>query len=206
MSRKRIICNGWHKYINDYPELPDSLRHEITKANIEGTLLPTFNQIYKPFTYFTPEQTKVVFLGSFPRSVFGEADGLALAAPANYPDFWHHDLKLALQQVSVNLPSLESLAEQGCLFINVRLTRTQDQNFAHAGLGWEDEIQKLLTRLSKDVPNVIYIFCDNLNGYKQFVNRNRNLVLDLDQWALEHAEDYLDKRGKGSINWNCKSV
>lgn len=199
----RIIKDGWHKYYSALTELPDPLRSEIQAAHLDGQLLPALPDIYQAFTYFTPDQTRVVMIDSYPRAVFDKASGLALAAPAEEPDYWNHELKAALQHFNHSVPAtLESLAKQGFLFLNIRLTRTINAPFAHAGFGWEDEADKLLTRLSEDVPHIVFIFCHpGLDGYKKFINTKKSIILDLDENSLINAEEYLDRRGRGLIQW-----
>jgi uracil DNA glycosylase len=202
----RIIKDGWHKYYSALPELPDALRSDISQAHLANNLLPKMSDIYDAFTYFPPEKTRVVLVDSHPRAIFDCASGLALAAPVEHPQIWHHELQAALRWVDADIPAtLEPLAEQGFLLLNIRLTRTEAVSLAHAGLGWENEAAKLLTRLSNDVPHIVFIFCHiGLDGYKKFINTNKSMILDLtlDDRVLLQAEEYLDRRGRGLIKWS----
>lgn len=202
----RVVKDGWHKYYSALSEIPDSLRSDISQAHLNQTLLPKLSDIYDAFTYFPPDKTRMVLIDSHPRAVFDCASGLALAAPKEHPHMWHHELQAALKWVDAVVPAtLEPLAEQGLLFLNIRLTRTDGVSLAHAGLGWEDEAAKLLSRLSQDVPHIVFIFCHpGLDGYKKFINTSKSMVLDLtlDDKVLLQAEEYLDRRGRGLVKWS----
>lgn len=55
--------DGWHHHINYFSELSDPLRHAISLAARDGLLQPSLvRDIYIPFSFFVPSETKVVFL------------------------------------------------------------------------------------------------------------------------------------------------
>lgn len=123
---------------------------------------PLSTDVFNAFRYFEPEQTKVVILGQDPYHTEGKASGLAFGYHRNYRGRIDSSLASVIDEVirteggsierTIDLIegfdiSLESWAKQGVLLLNTRLTVEPGKPMSHAGLGWEPEIEHVLTTL-----------------------------------------------------------
>lgn len=167
MGTVQLLSRAWERYISGWTELPDSLRHAITKDQQQETLLPSLlSEIYKPFSYFTPEQTKLVIL------VEGGPEILLSH------EFWSA-VYTSLQVPEQELIVASDWAAQGILLLTTQLSGAAEKTKAHAGLGWEKEIAKVLTKMSREIPSVGFLLLGGDScGYKQFIEQSGNLVLE----------------------------
>lgn len=124
--------------------------------------LPQKEEILRALELTPFEKVKVLILGQDPYHQPGKANGLA---------FGHHpewDGGLAKESLSniiqeiyqdtglvVHDTTLESLAQQGVLLLNTRLTVESHQPMSHRGKGWEQIVGRILQQLSTDHPHMI---------------------------------------------------
>jgi hypothetical protein len=172
------VKDGWYHHINYFSELSDPLRHAISLAARDGLLLPSLvRDIYLPFTFFIPAETKVVFLTS---------------------------------EFSQKLSFSDYILQQGVLSWSVSGTSLRDKVAGHSGLGWEEETKNLLTTLSEQYYNIVWVLVGSeAQGYRRFLDdAGKHLVLlpppneELDLAEIsEDVNHYLEKRGRAEITW-----
>lgn len=108
---------------------------------------------YRAFSYFTPEETKVIILGQDPYPTDYKANGLAFGISdtwvgdrhnSSFGNIIHEVMRstnFATDTIApekfIEWATLEGWAEQGVLLTNTRLTVEPGKPMSHAGLGWE---------------------------------------------------------------------
>lgn len=132
-------------------------------------ICPERENVFRAFSYFKPEDTRVVILGQDPyHSVVSpdprsstqfdpirKASGLAFG----YHKDWRGRIDSSLQNVLNEIVrteggtgaeidrSLQHLAQQGVLLLNTGLTVEAGRPLSHSGIGWEAPIEQILTTL-----------------------------------------------------------
>lgn len=184
-------------------------------------LCPRPDDIFKAFEITPLNDIKVVILGQDPYHTPGKASGLAFGYHPEYEGPVDSSLQNIMQEVlrssgqEVIDLSLESWAKQGVLLLNTRLTTVLGKPLAHAGLGWENEIGWFIERIGDtNAPHVYMLWGREAQGYKKFINKDYNLVLEAshpcafsahhsfngcDHFAI--ANNFLAKHGRGEIKW-----
>lgn len=125
---------------------------------------PEYKDIFKVFQVTPFNKLKVVMLFQDPYPQKGVATGIALAN-------WQNSVKLSpslnkVKESVINLeswhnlrtfdPTFESWCSQGILMLNSSLTAEIGKPGSHASY-WRPFISQLLTRLSLEVPGLIYV-------------------------------------------------
>jgi uracil-DNA glycosylase len=111
-------------------------------------------------------QVKVVILGQDPYHSPGLAQGLAFSIPSNIPtnsrqfpsSLRNISKALALEGFGA-LPNgdLHAWAEQGVLLLNTALSVKLGEAGSHANLGWKSLIDKLISGLAQQKPNLVWM-------------------------------------------------
>lgn len=131
------LCK-WKAYSNDTEETP---------------VFPAPSDTFKAFELVEPNEVKVVVLGQDPYHTPGKASGLAFGYHRSYSGPVDSSLYNIRAEIERNYPgttqefdlSLESLARQGVLLLNTRLSVEQHKPMSHAvKIGWETEIERIL--------------------------------------------------------------
>lgn len=178
-----MLRDGWHKYLDYFFELPDPLRHAISVAAREEQLVPSLNSLYRPLEYFRPEETKVVFLFSEPDQIFSP---IAAWSKSSLPAAWQR---------------------QGVLPWAVRATMVTGKSLSHAGLGWEQQTANLLTTLSEEYYNLVWVLVGpEAAAYRRFLDeagKHRVFLVATEPTPelFEDINDYLVSRGRKEVEW-----
>ena len=218
-----ILANEWSKYINDYRELSDGLRHEISRALLDEKLAPsTVSLVYSPFSFFPPEATNVVILATEPYHLPERANGLAFGYSSKYKgpiDSAFTSIKKEVKRdlgQTVTDTTLTSWAKQGVLLWPIRGTTITGKALAHAGLGWEKETEHLLRQLSEKQTGIVFLLWGSeAQGYARFIDAaGKHLVLTTSHPAFPtnqkgfdgcghfgDTNDWLGRKGKKEILW-----
>jgi uracil-DNA glycosylase len=122
--------------------------------------VPFSNLIFRAFTYFPPEDTKVIIIGQDPYPNPSDACGLAFSVEhEKYPPSLRNIFKELKDDLGCEIPktgNLEPWAKQGVLLLNSILTVGSGHPLSHKGLGWEEFTTRMIqTVIDKNRPLVI---------------------------------------------------
>ena len=164
------IPEDWRALLGDYFESPEwqtlqtNLRAEINKEI--DKICPEPQNFFKALTLTPLNQVKVVILGQDPYHSPGLAQGLAFSIPSNVPinsrqfpsSLRNISKALALEGFGA-LPNgdLHAWAEQGVLLLNTALSVKLGEAGSHANLGWKSLIDKLISGLAQQKPNLVWM-------------------------------------------------
>ena len=167
------------------------------------------------------DQVKVVILGQDPYHGPGQAHGLCFSVkpPVPPPPSLMNIYKELQADLGLAPPShgcLTSWAEQGVLLLNSVLTVEQAQAAAHQGKGWERFTDAVIERISREREGVVFMLWGAYAQKKgQLVDASRHCLLRAPHPSplsahrgflgckhFSKANDYLQSRGQGSIDWS----
>ena len=164
------IPDHWRALLGDYFEssewqaLQTNLRTELNKD--AEKIRPEPQNFFKALTLTPLTKVKVVILGQDPYHSPELAQGLAFSIPSNieinsrqFPSSLRNISKaLALEGFGA-LPNgdLHAWAEQGVLLLNTALSVKLGEAGSHTNLGWKFLIDRLISELAKQKPNLIWM-------------------------------------------------
>lgn len=184
---------------------------------------PNKNNIFKAFSYCSPDNCKVVFLGQDPYPQKGVATGILFANKSEtLPEQLSPSLKVIKNSLFEDLhisekdsnfdPSLISWAKQGILMINSALTVEMNKIGSHVMI-WRPFISKLLRNLSLYNPDILFVLFGSQAGtFRPYINK-KSTVLEISHPAysvrtrekfpliFNAINDILAKKGKKKIHW-----
>lgn len=147
-------------------------------------IYPPQAQVFNAFKLTPLNKLKIVILGQDPYHGAGQAMGLAFSVPKgvavppslkniyntlqnDYPDFLppqHGDLS--------------AWAEQGVLLLNTVLTVEEGKANSHANLGWEIFTDKVISKLSENCENLVFLLWGaNAQRKIKLIDGKKHLIL-----------------------------
>jgi uracil-DNA glycosylase len=164
------IPEDWRALLGDYFESPEwqilqtNLRVELNKG-VEK-VCPEPQNFFKALTLTPLNQVKVVILGQDPYHSPGLAQGLAFSIPSHIP-ISSRQFPSSLRNISKALTlegfgalpngDLHTWAEQGALLLNTALSVKLGEAGSHANLGWKSLIDRLISGLAQQKPNLVWL-------------------------------------------------
>jgi len=164
------IPEDWRPLLGDYFESPEwqtlqtNLRSKLDKG-IEK-VCPEPQNFFKALTLTPLNQVKVVILGQDPYHSPGLAQGLAFSIPSNiptssrqFPSSLRNISKALVLEGFGALPNgdLHAWAEQGVLLLNTAFSVKLGEAGSHANLGWKPLIDRLISGLAQQKPNLVWM-------------------------------------------------
>lgn len=138
-------------------------------------LTPKFENIFRAFKYFKPNQTKIIIIGQDPYPNEGIADGLCFSCNIKQKSVINI-IKCLEETVEFkcsnkNSFNLESWAKQGILLLNTYLSNEVGKKMAHKDI-WNDYIIKVLDKFLNNYSNDFkpIIFCWGAEAQNVFHN------------------------------------
>jgi uracil-DNA glycosylase len=122
--------------------------------------------LFKALELTSLSKVKVVILGQDPYHSPGLAQGLAFSIPGNistnsreFPSSLRNISKALTLEGFGALPNgdLHAWAEQGVLLLNTALSVRLGEAASHASLGWKPLIDKLISSLAQQKPNLVWM-------------------------------------------------
>ncbi|WP_108062068.1 uracil-DNA glycosylase [Poseidonibacter lekithochrous] len=139
-----------------------NLMSQVNKAYETTTVFPPKDKIYNAFDLTPLENTKVVILGQDPYHGAGQAQGLAFSTPEEIKN--PPSMRNMLKEINEDIGSshcengdLTSWAKDGVLLINAILTVEEAKAKSHHKMGWEKFTDNLITFISNNCCNVVFI-------------------------------------------------
>ncbi len=217
------ITPSWKKKLNHELEKPyfKELLDFVTKEFQSKECFPHPDNIFKAFELSSFEDTKVVIIGQDPYHGYGQAHGLCFSVQPHIkvPPSLVNIFKEIKQDLGITIPThgnLEHWATQGVLMLNATLTVRAGQAGSHQGKGWEKFTDAVISSLSQERENLVFILWGGPAQKKgRKINTDKHLVLksghpsplaaNRGYWFgnghFSKTNDYLSSVGKEPIKW-----
>jgi uracil-DNA glycosylase len=209
---------SWYNQLNGFLHSNEfnTIGQKLLQKRKEVEVYPVQADIFKAFRKTPFDKVKVVLIGLHPYTSGRKATGLAFGVDLNVTDKLttsikqiHREIENDLNVLNIDFDyTLEGLAEQGVLLLNLALTSDSKDIDKHIVL-WKpfiDEIFKILYQ-NKDVIYII-IGADALNNmnypFMNLKNYNRSYVNTIPSSKFASYCNAILYMRKEEINWNIK--
>lgn len=178
---------SWLELLGDLFETPWflDLRAKLIAEREAYTVYPPGPLLFNALNLCPVPQARVVILGQDPYHNPGQAHGLSFSVPPGIdrPPSLVNIFKELHTDLGVPMPThgnLESWAKQGVLLLNTSLTVRAGQAASHFPLGWEHFTDAIISRLSLQRENLVFLLWGRpARAKKPLVASNRgHLVLE----------------------------
>lgn len=213
-SWKQALATEFDK--DYFIKLTDFVRGEYLSGK---QIYPRASNIFNAFNLCPVDDVKVVIIGQDPYHEPGQAHGLCFSVPDGItppPSLIniYKEIETDLGRPSSTHGDLTYWAKQGVLLLNSTLTVQAHLAASHAGKGWEQFTDAVISVLSKR-KNIVYILWGSYAQKKAaLVDTSQNLVLKSVHpsplsayrgfFGCKHfssANEYLVQHGKTPIDW-----
>jgi uracil-DNA glycosylase len=165
---KPAIEESWRKVLQDefsrsyFVELKEFLIEEKRKFRV----FPPGSLIFNAFNHTPFDKVKVVFIGQDPYHGFGQAHGLCFSVPEGIakPPSLENIFKELKNDLGIPVSSHGNLikwADQGVLLLNATLTVRESQAGSHQNKGWELFTDTVISKLSEQRKNLVFVLWGN---------------------------------------------
>jgi len=205
---------SWYNQLKDFlhSEEFNTIGQKLLQRRKEVEVCPAQADIFKAFRKTPFDEVKVVLIGLHPYKSGSSATGLAFGVDLNVTDRLtrsikdiHKSIESDLDVLNVDFDyTLEGLAEQGVLLLNLGLTADKEDVDRHVKL-WEEFMKVVFNSLHNQkyyicVEDAIYHFkYDNDTFHTYYLTEFK----DSKVFSLVNA--YLYMSSKEEINWNIKN-
>lgn len=182
---------------------------------------PKGSDIFKAFDLCPFPEVKVVIIGQDPYHGEGQAHGLCFSVQEDVakPPSLENIFKALHQDIGKPIPEngdLTSWAKQGVLLLNATLTVRAHEAGSHQGKGWENFTNKVITALSNERENLVFMLWGGFAKRKStLIDKQKHLVLtsghpsplsaNRGYWFghkhFSEANTYLENHGNKPIEW-----
>lgn len=216
------IESSWNQRLIDEFEKPyfKQLVSFVEAEYTTQTIYPPNDLIFSAFDHCSFNDLKVVVVGQDPYHGDGQANGLCFSVSDDirHPPSLRNIFKELKSDVNTEIPSsgnLEKWAKQGVLLLNATLTVRASTPGSHQKKGWEEFTDAVLTKISEEKENVVFILW---GAYAQkkgcFIDSEKHLILKSPHpspfsaysgfFGCKHfskANYYLSSIGRDQITW-----
>jgi uracil-DNA glycosylase len=165
-------------------EYYQKLKSEIDHRYETSSVYPPKDKIFAAFGKTPTELLKVVILGQDPYHGEGQAQGLAFSTPSsikNPPSMVNilKEIESDLNVISIcSDGELTPWANQGVLLLNTILTVQANQAKSHHNLGWEIFTDNIITHISNNFENIIFLLWgSNAISKTKLIDTTRHHIL-----------------------------
>lgn len=216
------IHESWQKHLEQefeksyFKELTGFVKHEYKTKKV----YPLPKDIFSAFDLCPFENVKVVILGQDPYHGDGQANGLCFSVSegiSNPPSLNNIFLEIK-SDLGITPPStgnLERWANQGILLLNATLTVIAGQAGSHQHKGWEEFTDAVISLLSKEKENLVFLLWGRYAQEKgRVIDTAKHFVLSAAHpspfsafngfFGCKHfskTNEYLEFVGKPPIKW-----
>jgi len=216
------INKEWKEILEEEFQKPyfKLLKDFLVEEKKQFVIYPPGPRIFEAFNKTPFNSVKVVILGQDPYHGKGQSHGLCFSVPAtvDIPPSLQNILKELASDIGITYPScgdLSSWAEQGVLLLNATLTVRADQAGSHQGKGWEQFTDSVITNLSLNRSNLVFILWGKYaQNKKTLIDQHKHLVLEAPHpsplsvyrgfFGCRHfsaTNNWLQQKGLKPINW-----
>jgi uracil-DNA glycosylase len=182
------------------------------------TVYPPGPNIFRAFDLCPFDAVKVVIVGQDPYHGRGQANGLSFSVNdgITVPPSLQNIFKEIEQDLGIKTLSSGDLtrwASQGVLMLNSVLTVLAGKPASHAGVGWEQFTDAVISALAQREHIVYMLWGKYAQAKGAVINRDKNLVLTsghpspysaslfFNKHHFSQCNAYLEKHGITPINW-----
>lgn len=189
------------------------------------TVYPDMYDIFNCFLFTPYEKVKVVLLGQDPYHNVGQAHGLCFSVqdgiepPPSLINMFK-ELKSDLGFDPPRSGNLTKWAREGVLLMNTALTVRAHQANSHANCGWSWFTDSVISLLSEQKENLVFILWGgNARKKTSLIDRRKHLILECAHpsplsayngfFGCRHfskTNDYLIAHGKSPVKWNLNET
>ena len=188
-------------------------------------IYPPMFDIFNALKYTSYENTRVVILGQDPYHEEGQAHGLSFSVKrgVKVPPSLVNIYKELKNDLGVDTPShgdLSSWAVQGVLLLNATLTVRQGMANSHQNIGWSIFTDQVIKHLNESKnPTVFILWGSNARSKKKYITNPNHLIIEsahpsplsayngfFGSRPFSRANEFLEKSGRGSIDWNSVNL
>ncbi len=197
------------------------LRRFLQREKQQGKqIFPPGDEYFNALNTTPLEKVKLVIIGQDPYHGPGQAHGLSFSVRPGVdvpPSLKNIYKELAAETgfAPVRHGCLIPWAEQGVLLLNSVLTVECHRAASHRGQGWERFTDRVIEVINRETENTVFLLWGSYAQKKgAIIDRSRHLVLESPHpsplsanrgfFGCGHfsaANDYLEEKGKGPINW-----
>ncbi|HNY25135.1 MAG TPA: uracil-DNA glycosylase [Alphaproteobacteria bacterium] len=197
-------------------KLTDFVRSEYLSGK---TVYPAPANVFNAFNLCPFDKVRVVIIGQDPYHEPRQAHGLCFSVqdgiklPPSLINIYK-EIENDLGRKSITNGDLTKWAEQGVLLLNSTLTVQAHTAASHAGKGWEQFTDAVISALTTR-KNIVYLLWGSYAQKKaEFVNTSENLILKsvhpsplsahrgfFGNHQFSRTNEYLVKNGSSPINW-----
>lgn len=214
---------SWKPVLQDEFDKPyfKDLTKFIRNEYRSGQCFPKGNDIFAAFDYCPFDKLEVVILGQDPYHGDNQANGLCFSVKDNIkmpPSLVNifREIRDDLDKPFPETGNLERWAKQGVLLLNATLTVRAHQAGSHQGKGWEKFTDAVISKISAEKENVVFLLWGGFAKRKGAkVDGQNHLVLksghpsplsaNKGYWFgnkhFSKANGYLREQNKKLINW-----
>jgi len=196
------------------------LRQFLKQEYETKTIYPPAQEIFSAMEHTSYKDTNVVILGQDPYINKGEAHGMAFSVNlgCKIPPSLKNVFKEINEDVGCKMPTHGNLlnwAKQGVLLLNTVLTVQAGNSKSHAGKGWEQFTNNIITHISQKQEPVVFLLWGrdaekkrpliNEESHKVFVAAHPSPLAGGRFFGCKHfskANDFLKSIGKKEIDWS----
>jgi uracil-DNA glycosylase len=179
------IEESWRAALADQFAAPyfSELKAFLIEERVRYQVYPPGRNIFAAFDNTPVDQVKVVILGQDPYHGTGQAHGLCFSVPDGIPK--PPSLMNILKELKddLNIPdpahgNLTGWAKQGVLLLNATLTVRANQAASHQRRGWEIFTDAVISYLSSNLENLVFLLWGNPAGAKSvLIDESKHLIL-----------------------------
>ena len=180
-----LLNNDWSIFFEDefkkdyFTKLESFIENEYRT----NTIYPPYENIFRAFNLLHPNEVKVVIIGQDPYHGKNQANGLAFSVynGCKIPPSLKNIYKELVDDMSCPNPSngdLTKWAEQGVLLMNTVFTVREAQAHSHKNMGWEKFTDFVITKLSFEFENIVFILWGGPSQKKaSLIDTSKHLIL-----------------------------
>jgi uracil-DNA glycosylase len=179
------IDESWLRHLKPEFQKPYvvQLRQKLLESKASTGFYPKSAQIFRALNETALPRVKAVILGQDPYHGPGQAEGLSFSVPKGVPQ--PPSLKNIFKELQDDLgvvpPThghLLEWAQRGVLLLNSILTVAPNQAGSHRDLGWETFTDAILTTISRERKNVVFLLWGKFAHQKKaLIDERKHLVL-----------------------------
>lgn len=223
----KLINNDWDEVLTDEFDKPyyQNLRKFLDEQYKNRTVYPLPQYIYAALKLTSYKDTKVVILGQDPYHEPNQAHGLAFSVNKGVaiPPSLLNIYKEMHDDVNTYIPNngfLLSWAKQGVLLLNAVLTVEAHKANSHAGKGWEELTNSIISKLNnKQEPVVFILWGRNARDKKKLITNPKHLIIEsahpsplsayngfFGSKPFSKTNNFLIKNNREPINWQIENI
>ena len=180
------LPDDWQQMLKASLEVEEfrTLDAAVDDAYRQHVCYPPNTLIFEAFRLCPVAAAKVVILGQDPYHGAGQAHGLSFSVPIGQK--LPPSLKNIFKELQTDVPAFEmpfsgdlsAWAQQGVLLLNAVLTVEASKPGSHRPLGWEWFTDQVITTLSREKENLVFMLWGNYAHTKMpLIDTNKHLIL-----------------------------